>query len=127
MEAETLGDVDWERLLAWHDSTLRGLIAKGGGQVVNTIGDGFFAVFREPEAALAVAGSIQAALAEHRRATAQPLTVRIGLHAAEATQRGADYSGIGVHVAARIAALGAGGEIVASADTLVCRLRRLPS
>jgi class 3 adenylate cyclase len=65
-----------------------------------------------------VARSIQAALAEHRKATAQPLTVRIGLHAAEATQRGADYSGIGVHVAARIAALGAGGEIVASADTL---------
>ncbi len=124
--AETLGDVDWERLLAWHDSTLRGLIAKGGGQVVNTIGDGFFAVFREPEAALAVAGSIQAALAEHRRATAQPLTVRIGLHAAEATQRGADYSGIGVHVAARIAALGAGGEIVASADTLAAAGRPAP-
>jgi adenylate cyclase len=44
--------------------------------------------------------------------------VRIGLHAAEATQRGDDFSGVGVHVAARIAALAAGGEILASADAL---------
>jgi hypothetical protein len=46
------------------------------------------------------------------------LSVRIGLHSAEASQRTDDYSGIGVHLASRVAALGAGGEIVATADTL---------
>ena len=45
-------------------------------------------------------------------------TVRIGLHSADASQRGGDYSGIGVHLAARVAALADGGEIVATADTL---------
>jgi class 3 adenylate cyclase len=44
--------------------------------------------------------------------------VRIGLHTSEATQRGADYSGLGVHVAARIGALATGGEILATAATL---------
>ena len=44
--------------------------------------------------------------------------VRIGLHAADATQRGEDFSGVGVHVAARIAALAGGGEILASAEAL---------
>jgi class 3 adenylate cyclase len=44
--------------------------------------------------------------------------VRIGLHVADATQRGDDFSGVGVHVAARIAALASGGEILASAEAL---------
>jgi class 3 adenylate cyclase len=44
--------------------------------------------------------------------------VRIGLHAAEATRRGADYSGMAVHIAARIGALAGAGEILASAETL---------
>ena len=44
--------------------------------------------------------------------------MRIGLHTAEANRRAADYSGMGVHVAARIAALAGGGEILATAETL---------
>ena len=43
--------------------------------------------------------------------------MRIGVHAAEANRRGEDYSGMGVHVAARIAALAEGGQILASAAT----------
>jgi class 3 adenylate cyclase len=45
--------------------------------------------------------------------------VRIGVHAGEANRRGQDYSGSEVHKAARIAALAEGGEILASADTVV--------
>ena len=117
--AEALGDEAWERLLAWHDSTLRGLITRGGGHVVNPTGDGFFAAFPSAAAAIACARAIQAALAEHRRSSGFSPRVRIGIHVAEATQRGGDYSGVGVHLAARIAALAAGDEIVASADTVV--------
>ena len=43
--------------------------------------------------------------------------MRIGVHSAVATRRGSDYSGKEVHVAARIAALARGGEILASAAT----------
>jgi class 3 adenylate cyclase len=41
-----------------------------------------------------------------------------GLHTAEATVRGSDYSGKGVHVAARVGALAGGGEILATAAVL---------
>ena len=43
--AEALGDEAWERLLRWHDDTLRGLVASGGGEIVNSTGDGFFVAF----------------------------------------------------------------------------------
>jgi hypothetical protein len=44
--------------------------------------------------------------------------VRIGIHAASATDRGDDYSGRGVHATARIAAAADAGEIIASGQAL---------
>ena len=43
--AEALGDKAWERLLRWHDDMLRKLVASGGGEIVNSTGDGFFVAF----------------------------------------------------------------------------------
>ncbi|HSO28653.1 MAG TPA: adenylate/guanylate cyclase domain-containing protein, partial [Candidatus Sulfomarinibacteraceae bacterium] len=116
--AEALGDQAWERLLRWHDDTLRGLIATGGGHVVNSTGDGFFVAFDAARRGVECAIAIQRALRDHRAATGFAISVRIGLHAAEANQRGDDYSGMGVHVAARVAALAGGGEILATAEAL---------
>ncbi|OGO51853.1 MAG: hypothetical protein A2Z32_09470 [Chloroflexi bacterium RBG_16_69_14] len=116
--AEALGDQDWERLLRWHDDTLRGLVANGGGEIVNSTGDGFFVAFDSARRAVDCAVSIQSALRDHRAGTGFAPPVRIGLHTAEANRRGADYSGKGVHVAARVAALAGGGEILATDETL---------
>jgi class 3 adenylate cyclase len=113
-----MGDEPWEKLLGWHDDIIRRLITNGGGRVVNPTGDGFFAAFEEPEAAVSSAVAIQRALAGRRETEGSAPPVRIGLHTTEATQRGNDYSGVGVHVAARIAALANGGEILASTDSL---------
>lgn len=116
--AEALGDHAWERLLRWHDDMIRGLVQQGGGQVVNSTGDGFFAAFPSPREGVDAAIAIQRALETQRTASGVALAVRIGVHAAEATRRGADYSGIAVHIAARIEALAGSGEILASAETL---------
>src|SRR5207253_1988300 len=91
--------------------------ARHGGEVVTSTGDGFFVAFDETPRAVACATAIQRALTEHRTTHGFAPGVRIGLHAAEATRRGNDYSGVGVHVAARIAALAEGGQILASAQT----------
>jgi class 3 adenylate cyclase len=116
--AEALGDQAWERLLRWHDDALRTQVAGGGGEIVNSTGDGFFAAFESAQAGVDCAISIQRALVKHREATGFALSVRIGLHTAEANRRGSDYSGKGVHVAARVSALANGGEILATAATL---------
>ena len=116
--AEVLGDQAWEQVLRWHDDMLRKLVASGGGEIVNSTGDGFFVAFESARPGVECAISIQRALLEHRASAGFALPVRIGLHTAEANRRGTDYSGKGVHVAARVAALAAGGEILATAETL---------
>ena len=116
--AEALGDEAWDRLLQWHDETLSTLVAGGGGEIVKSTGDGFFAAFAGAHPAVACAVAIQQALAEHRRSSGFALSVRIGLHTADASRRGTDYSGVGVHTAARVADLAGAGEILATAETL---------
>jgi class 3 adenylate cyclase len=107
-----IGDEAWETLLAWHDQTLQSLFASHGGEVAHHTGDGFFVAFEDAAAAVQSAIAVQRALAEHRRASGFAPTVRIGIHSADATQRGRDYSGGEVHVAARVADKAEGGEIV---------------
>jgi class 3 adenylate cyclase len=114
---EVLGDEAWDTLLRWHDSTLREVFTAHQGKEISTTGDGFFVGFDSPEEAVAAAVAIQRRLAEHRQKAGFAPQVRIGLHAADANQVGDNFRGRGVHEAARIAALAAGNEIVASAAT----------
>jgi len=107
--AEQLGEAKWKNLLRKHNDLLDAAIADGGGEVVKTIGDGYFAAFDSPVRAIASAVAIQRVVDVEL-----PFHIRIGLHAAEATEREGDYEGAGVHAAARIGALATGGEIVAS-------------
>ena len=114
----TIGDDAWKDVLRWHDETLRTLIASHGGDVVHTTGDGFFASFPDAASAASCAAAIQRRLAEHRRRHGFAPQVRIGLHAAEATVTADDYVGIGVHQAARVAAIADGGEILVTVGTV---------
>src|SRR5205823_6341481 len=68
--------------------------------------------------AVEAARTIQRTLADHRRTHRFAPQVRIGLHATEASRDGAAYRGRGVHEAARIGALAAAGEVLASWLTL---------
>lgn len=114
---EALGDDAWQGVLRWHDEALRSLFADHKGEEVVRTGDGFFVGFDSPDEALACAVAIQRRLAEQRRTQGFAPKVRIGLHASGATQVGRNFSGKGVHEAARIAALAAGDEILASRST----------
>jgi class 3 adenylate cyclase len=114
---EVLGDDAWQVLLRWHDETLRGLFAAFEGDEVLDTGDGFFVGFESPDAALACAVAIQRGLLEHRQKNGFAPQVRIGVHASGAIQVGRNFRGMGVHEAARIAAIAEGGQILASRDT----------
>jgi len=116
--AEALGNEAWERLLRWHDDMLRSLFSRHAGVVVSQTGDGFFVAFDSTPPAVACAIEVQRSLADHRATVGFAPPVRIGIHAARATVRGNDYSGVGVHVAARLADLADGGEILISQEAL---------
>ena len=115
-----MGDDQWSEILHWHDTTLRQFFRRFNGQEIKQRGggDGFFVAFLSAESALDCALAIQRAISEDSRAGGLPFRVRIGAHEAEATRSADDYSGRGVHEAARIAALARGGEILASTRTL---------
>lgn len=114
---ETLGNDKWKRLLARHDELLRERIVDSGGEVIQHTGDGFFASFSNPKAAIEAAVGIQRALDAEIFAP----DVRSGVHTGGAFQAEGeyrDYGGQGVHAAARIAAAAGAGEILVSNDTL---------
>jgi class 3 adenylate cyclase len=114
---EALGDEAWESLIQWHDQALRGFFAAHHGEEVSATGDGFFVGFDGPLEATACAIAIQRGLAEHRKRNGFAPQVRIGIHASGAMEVGGTYRGMGVHEAARIAAVAGAGEIVASTAT----------
>ena len=114
---ETLGDERWQKLLAQHDKLVRARIVENGGEVIKQTGDGFFASFDEPGAA------VDAALAIQRTLQAEVFApeVRIGAHAGSAFKTGAsftDYGGQSVHMAARIGSAAGAGEVLVSRETL---------
>jgi class 3 adenylate cyclase len=112
---ETLGDAKWKKLLARHDQLLREEIAERGGEVIKHTGDGVFAAFDNPKAAIEAAVAIQRALDAEIVAP----DVRIGAHTGGAFHTAAaDYGGQGVHVAARIGAAARAAEILVSRETL---------
>jgi class 3 adenylate cyclase len=115
--AETLGDEAWDGIIRAHDKTLRAAVAEQGGEEVKATGDGFFLAFADANQAIEAAIAIQKRLSEQRRAQGFALTVRIGIHGAQANRVGLDYTGSGVNQASRIGAAADGGEILVSATT----------
>jgi predicted ATPase len=103
--------------VACHDALLRAVIADHEGTIFATTGDGVAAVFGSASSALKAALAAQARLAEQAWPTAEPVRVRMGLHTGEAESRDGDYFGTTVNRAARVMAVGHGGQVLCSAAT----------
>lgn len=106
--AAELGDRSWHTLLAQHDAIVRRELSRFRGQELKTLGDGFMATFDGP------ARGIRCAVAVVDAVRSLGIEVRSGLHTGEIELTNTDAKGIAVHVAARIAGLAHGGEVLAS-------------
>ena len=106
-----LGNDEYAETLAQHRELLRGAFAAHEGVEVDTQGDGFFFAFARAADAVAAAKDAQRA---HLTA---PMRVRIGIHTGEPVVTAEGYVGADVHRAARIAALGHGGQTLLSRAT----------
>jgi predicted ATPase/class 3 adenylate cyclase len=111
-----LGD-DYRAVQGDHMRLMREAIAEGGGTVIRTEGDAFFAVFPSATGAVQAAVTAQRAFASHPWAHGAPVRTRMGMHTGEGRLGGEDYLGIDVNRAARIAAAGHGGQVLLSDAT----------
>ena len=106
--AASLGDERWRTLLDAHDRTIRDQLRRHRGREIETSGDGFFASFDGPARAIRCAQAIVEAVGT------LGIELRVGLHTGECEVRGDHLGGLAVHIAARVGALAAPGEILIS-------------
>jgi predicted ATPase/class 3 adenylate cyclase len=113
---QTLGPA-WDAVNAEHQAIIGRQVEAHDGVIVRTEGDALFATFPEAGAGVAAAVAAQRALAAHAWPPEGHVLVRMGLHTGEAHLAGDDYGGFDVNRAARIAAVGHGGQIILSGPT----------
>ncbi len=106
-----IGEEAYAEALAEHRRIVRQHIAVHGGVEVDTQGDAFFVAFPTAPAAVKAAAATCAALA------GGPIRVRIGIHTGTPLLTAEGYVGHDVHRAARIAAVGHGGQVLVSSST----------
>ena len=102
------GDARWRHQLDAHDKLVDSVLAKYGGSRAKHTGDGVFALFDGPTRAARCGLELALALASHG------LAIRAGLHVGECERRGDEWSGMAVHLGARIGAAAGPGEVLTS-------------
>lgn len=106
-----LGPERYSAALQEHRRAIRDALGRNGGVEVDTQGDAFFVAFGNARAALSAATEMQRALEDG------PISVRIGLHTGTPIANAEGYVGEDVHLGARIAAAGYGGQVLVSRQT----------
>jgi class 3 adenylate cyclase len=107
-QATRSGDRRWLDLLEAHNALVRRELDRYGGREVKTVGDGFVATFDGPARAVRCAQAITGGVRH------LGLEVRAGVHTGEVELLDGDIGGIAVHIAARVNALAAPGEVLVS-------------
>lgn len=97
-----LGDLRAVEMVRAHDALVRRALREAQGREVKHTGDGIMAPFEEAAAAITCACAIQRGFAAFNQASAEPLRVRIGVHAGEPVEDSHDLFGSVVQLAARL-------------------------
>jgi class 3 adenylate cyclase len=104
--AAEVGDHHWRNVLDAHDQLVERQLARYRGALVKLTGDGLLAMFDGP------ARAIRCALALRDGLRGLGVEIRCGVHCGEVERRGADVSGLAVHIAARVQEEARPGEVL---------------
>jgi len=110
---EVHGDEEALQLVDDFASAVQAELPRVGGEHVKTVGDALMLRVPDP------ADAVQLALWVARNAMGghQAPSVRVGGHFGSAVERGGDYFGTTINVAARVSALARGGEVLVTGKT----------
>ena len=98
----------WRQQLDVHDQLVDRSLSKYGGRRAKHTGDGVFALFEGPTKAARCGLELVPALAT------RGIRIRVGIHTGECERRGEEWSGVAVHVGARIGAMAGPDEVLTS-------------
>jgi class 3 adenylate cyclase len=112
-----LGESAYANALGQHRRILREAFTARGGREIDSQGDAFFYAFARARDAVGAAVEAQRALAGHAWPDDVDIRVRMGLHTGEPVVGDEGYTGLDVVRAARIAAVGRGGQVLLSETT----------
>ena len=111
MHAGQIGDLRWKELIGRHHAIVRRELKRFGGRELDTAGDGFFASFGEPAAAIRCACVASEAVRQ------LGIEIRAGVHFGECEQVGSELGGLTVVVGARVMSLGGAGDVLTTGST----------
>ena len=101
-----IGDAEYRALRATHERHVRLEVERSGGRLVSVTGDGTFSLFDGPTDAVRCADEI-------RKAAEQlGISVRGGVHTGELERTGRNFTGLSVHVGARVSAIAMADEVL---------------
>jgi class 3 adenylate cyclase len=105
------------QLIADHRRIVRDTFVRHEGIEIDSQGDSFFFAFARARDAVAAAVEVQRAHAEHEWPDGAAVRVRMGLHTGEPAVGEEGYLGVDVVRAARLSAVGQGGNVLLSETT----------
>ena len=108
--ALSLGDPAWAELLERYHELVRAGLERNGGWLMDTAGDGFFAIFDE------AADAIRCALEIHAAGGRLGLALRSGVHLGHCWTADDKCAGADVHIGARLAGAADPGEVLVSEE-----------
>jgi class 3 adenylate cyclase len=103
--ASSIGDLGWTELLSWFQGGAQRRIDHYRGRHIADTGDGVLAIFDSPGRAVMCGGDLT------EMVRARELRLRVGVHTGE-VKVGGNIRGQEVHVAARVMAEAAPGEVL---------------
>lgn len=109
---DSLGDDMARRLISRCIALMTNEIPARQGRLIKTLGDEIMCVFPSPSTAVRAACAMQTAIDNDSVSNDRPLRVRIGFHYGDVILEGDDVFGDTVNVAARVAAITRGGQIM---------------
>jgi WD40 repeat protein/class 3 adenylate cyclase/tRNA A-37 threonylcarbamoyl transferase component Bud32 len=114
--------------LVIHDQLVAAAVESSGGRLLKSMGEGdaTVSVFDSPRSALDASLELTRALGAVAWPEEQVLRARVALHTGEAEQRGGDYYGPTLNLAARLRGLADGGQVFLSRATADLVARHLP-